>query len=119
MALGKETQMPSPSPDPFSCWKMQKRFYESGAVSKKNCAALWVHPKNFGSFYEKACASPKSSHPRGTGRQNRARGKHVRLAVGNAVRTSCPSVSNLPGYAGTEAYDATPHTYFARGSGRN
>src|SRR3989449_7474059 len=36
--LGKETQMPSPSPDPFSCQKMQKRCYESGScVQKKLC----------------------------------------------------------------------------------
>jgi len=42
---GTGTQMPSPSPYPFSCYEMQERIYESGSCVQKNCASLGVHPR--------------------------------------------------------------------------
>jgi hypothetical protein len=61
--LGKETQVPSPSPDPFSCQKMQNRFYESGSWVQKNCATLRGHPKGFGpaSVQFKRLIAPRES----------------------------------------------------------
>ena len=51
--LGKGTQMPSPSPDPFSCWEMQESFYESG-----NCVQIIVPTKGFTPFPGVAVGTP-------------------------------------------------------------
>src|SRR2546426_2995169 len=59
--LGKETQMPSPSPDPFSCQKMQKRCYESGSCVQKKLCHSNGSPQNSGSTLSHPCVSPSAS----------------------------------------------------------